>query len=804
MKSKYFFAVLAIIFSSVLISAQTSKPDYKITGAVSDASTNKPLIKASVLILSKASGKQLGGIATDEKGYFTIANIQESIVRVKVSMIGYQTKIIDSTDLNQSSRIGLVKLTPAFYTLPEVVIEEIKPVIEHHSDKQVINVDRLPGSSGTLAEALKNSGLVEVEPSTNKITVRGQSLKIQMDGRDYTMPEEMLSQLPASMIDQVEVILAPGAKESAEGGTYILNLITKKETFNNTSGMITLSPSTNQRTIGGAYLNYKAGNLNLFGQAYGAYMSSENTQESERYVYTSPIMYYQRTHGGGNSKYYYGYFKVGADYDFDDKNSVTFYVNYNGYKNKMDNLTTSDVINKENVFQYSYSSRSITDYGNNNLSLYGFYKRKFQEKGHELTLDVMYTSIDNPTDTKLNLNYSTRPTAPQLQNSNTDVTAKTVVVKLDYALPINKNKLEAGGSFSYRNRNNDYTSLNYSYQYATWLDSLNLSNHFNYKERITALYLSYSHIIDKFDFKLGLRGENLSSDGNQITQNLTFAENFLSFFPNLNIGYRFSDLFTVSVNAFRRVTYPQIYYINPFRRYSGPNSFSAGNPKLEPTYVNGVALNISQYASVFYNYTTGTITSAITTENDSTLISSYLNLNKEESYGFSLTLPYYNSPMMPIHLPDFITTCYLSFNYRYSKQTGQYLTEDLGITDKSITLNGYVGFKLWYDIDANASIYYIPKTTNRRMVRSETKYVSLYFSRYFFDQKIRCHISVNDLFNGQKGYSEMRGGSYYMRSSYEMLNSRGISIGLTYIFNKYKERRDRDLGDGRDSEGKGM
>jgi len=804
MRSKYFFVVLAILFNSVFISAQTSKPDYKVIGAVAEASTNKPLAKASVVVLSKSSGKQLAGIATDEKGYFTIENIPENKVRVKVSMVGYQTKIMDSTDLSQSSRIGLIKLNPAFYTLPEVVVEEVKPIIEHHADKQVINMDRLPGNSGTLTEALKNSGLVEVEPSTNKITVRGQSLKIQMDGRDYQMPTEMLSQLPATMIEQVEVILSPGAKESAEGGTYILNLITKKETFNNTSGMVSLNLSTNKRTFGGAYLNYKAGKLNFFGQAYGTYMASENTQASDRFVYTSPVMYNTKSAGGGNYKYTMGYIKAGFDYDFDDKNSVTFFANYNGYKNNSDYSNLSDVVNKDNIFQYSYNSRNENDGNNTNLSLYGYYKRKFAEKGHELTFDVMYTSFGNPTDSKMNNDYSTRPSTPELQNSNTDITAKTVVIKADYVLPIDKNRLEAGGSFSYRNRDNEYNSLNYSYQHTTWIDSLNLSNLFNYKERISALYLSYAHKIDRFDFKVGLRAENLSSDGNQITQNTQFAENFLSFFPNINASYRISDMFTVSVNAFRRVTYPQIYYINPFRRYNGPNSFSSGNPKLEPTYLNGVALNLSQYASVFYNYTTGSITSAMTTENDSTLVSSFLNLNKDESYGFSLTFPYYNSPMMPFHLPDFISSLYLSFNYRYSKQSGQYLTEDLGLTEKSITFNGYVGFKLWYNIDAGLSFYYMPETSNRRMVRSEMKFLSLFFNRTFFDNKIRVYVNVNDLLNSQKGYSETRGGNYYIKSNYEMLNSRGISIGITYIFNQYKERRDRDLGDGRDTESRGM
>lgn len=804
MKSKCFFVVLAIIFNSFIVSAQTAKSNYKIAGAVSDMLINKPLPKASVIILSRSSGKQLKGIATDEKGYFTIEDIPERIVRVRTSMVGYQSKLIDSVDLNQSSRIGLIMLMPTSYTLPEVVVESIKPVIEHFADKQVINMDRLPGNSGTLTEALKNSGLVEVEPSTNKITVRGQGLKIQMDGHEYSMPAEMLSQLPASMIEQVEVILAPGAKESAEGGTYILNLITKKESFNNTSGMISLNAGSNKSSFGGAYLNYKTGKLNVFGQAYGNYMANESTQESDRYVYSSPVMYYQKSSGKGNYNYTMGYFKAGFDYDFDDKNTMTFFVNYNGYKIKSDYTTLSDVVNKENIFQYSYNNRSESDGNNTNLSVYGFYKRKFQERGHELTLDAMYTSFGNPTDSKMNLNYSTHPATPQLQNSNTDITAKTLVVKLDYALPINKNKFEAGSSFSYRNRDNGYNSLNYSFQNAAWIDSMNLSNKFNYKETIIALYASYAHKFDDLDIKLGLRAENLASDGNQITQNIQFSENHLSLFPNLNISYKFSDMFSVSVNAFRRVTYPQIYYINPFRRYNGPNSFSAGNPKLEPTYLNGVALNLSQYASIYYNYTTGSITSAMSTENDSTLISSYLNLNKDESYGFSITLPYYNSPMMPFHLPDFISTCYVSFNYRYSKQSGQYLTEDLGITDKNISLNAYAGFKLWYDIDAGVSFYFMPKTTNQRTVRSEMKSLSLYFNRYFFDRKIRMSFTVNDLLNSQKGFSESRGGSYYIRSNYEMLNSRSISLGITYIFNQYKERRDRDLGDGRDSEGRGM
>lgn len=774
---------------------------YKAIGAVSDLMTSKPLTGASVLIMSKSSGKELKGIATDEKGFFTIENIPESKVRVRISMVGYQTQVIDSVALDQTSRLGLIHLLATTIEIPEVVIKSIKPLIEFHADRQVINMDRLPGSSGTVTEALKNSGLVEVEPSTNKITVRGQGLKIQMDGHEYNMPVEMLAQMPATMIDQVEVILAPGAKESAEGGTYILNLISKKEAYSNYSGMFSLNASSNANSFGGMYLNYKGGKLNVFSQAYGNHSIGKNINESERFVYTSPNMYYQKS--AGNSKYIsnFGYFKVGFDYDFDESNTATFYVNYNGYNYNGDGSNNSFVNNNNNVLQYTYDGYNKNGGANNNLSFYGFYKKKFQTKGHELLFDAMYTSFGNPTDGKMKMDYSNRVGRPEMQNNNTDVTAKTFIFKTDYVLPINTNRFEAGYNFTYRTRNNGYNVENFSYITGTWVDSLKLSNLFKYYESINALYATYAHKLGNFDVKFGLRAENLASEGSQITQNTSFSENFLSFFPNLNLAYKLSEMYQLSINAFRRVTYPQIYYINPFRRYLGLNNYSAGNPKIKPTYVNSVALNFSQFISVFYNYTTGTVTSAMTTENDSTLISTFLNLNNDKSYGVNLTLPYYNSPMMPFKLPDFISSCYISFNYRYSKQSGQFLKEDLSLINKSYTLNAYLGFKLWWDIDANVSVYYVPRTENRRMVRGEMKYTSLYFSKTMLDRKLRINIYINDIFNSSKNYNESIGGSYYTKSTYEMLNSRSISIGLSYMFNDYKDRRDRNLDDGRDGGG---
>ena len=209
-KLKSAIFLLSFILSNFLF-AQQSSENFKLIGSVVDLMTSKPLANTSVVVFSKSSGKELKGIASDEKGNFTIENIPESKTRVKFSMVGYQTQIIDSVDHDKSARTEVIRLLPTSIETQEMVIKSMKPMIEFHADRQIINIDRLPGNSGSLTDALKNSGLVEVDPATNKISVRGQGLKIQMDGHEYTMPAEMLAQLPAAMIDQVEVILAPGA-----------------------------------------------------------------------------------------------------------------------------------------------------------------------------------------------------------------------------------------------------------------------------------------------------------------------------------------------------------------------------------------------------------------------------------------------------------------------------------------------------------------------------------------------------------------------------------------------------------------
>jgi hypothetical protein len=69
------------------------------------------------------------------------------------------------------------------------------------------------------------------------------------------------------------------------------------------------------------------------------------------------------------------------------------------------------------------------------------------------------------------------------------------------------------------------------------------------------------------------------------------------------------------------------------------------------------------------------------------------------------------------------------------------------------------------------------------------------------ENKLKVDLSVEDVFKSQKGTYESIGVNYYTKNHFEMLNSRCVSLGITYMFNDYKTRNDRNLNDGRDSSG---
>ena len=782
------------------INAQEIQNHFKLSGSVVDSTLGFGLASVNILFLSRTDNSMITGTATDSMGNFTADNIKSENVRIKFSMVGYQTKIIDSVSLKSISNIGQVKLRATGIMLPEVVVKTVRPMIEIKIDKQVINVDQVPESGGSLTDVLKNTGVVQVDPATNNITVRGQNVKLQMDGHQFDMPDNMLAQMPAKMFDQVEVILSPSAKDSPEGGAYILNLISKKTDLDSFNGSINLNTSTNSRNYGGINFNYKKDKFNLFSSMFGGLMNFKNFSESNQINYNSTNLYEQDFNGETNYKGYGAYIKLGMDYNFDENNLLTLYGTYNKFNFDADINNINNIKNNLGTSLYSYTNNNTSKYEYGSYSFYSYYKKKLDTKGKEISLDAMFTDISSPSNSNMKILYNYNNNLPAQHKSDTKEDAKTFIFKGELVLPTEEyGKFETGYNFTYRKRTNDYNALDYSNILNTWLDSLNLSNFFRYNENINAVYLTYSNSFDKVQLSTGLRVENLHTHGEQITSSENFSNNFFNFFPNLNIGYKFNDMLQVSFNVFRRVVYPSLYFVNPFKTYSGPNRYNLGNSKIEPYFLNSFAVKLSQYINVYYVYSNGLFDNVTSIIDDSISVSSPINIGLNKTYGLELTLPYYNSPMMPFHLPDFVNMINIQFGYNYKKQTGQYLNENLSYDGDNKWLNINLGLALWYDINSNISLRYNPKSKSDRYINESTANLSVYLSKSFLDQKLQLSVAFSDLLNSQKYTRQTYGTDFYSRNVNTPYRSRSVSFGISYRINDYKERRDVNIDDGRDA-----
>jgi len=153
---------------------------------------------------------------------------------MRVSFMGYKDYIIPDIKINKEHyfiNLGKIKLQTSVESLNEVVINGSSPRIDYQIDKKVINVSKqITAISGTAVDVLENVPSVKVDIEGN-VMLRGSSgFTVLIDGRPSVLDaNDALQQIPASTIDNIEIITNPSAKFDPDGTAGIINIITKKK-----------------------------------------------------------------------------------------------------------------------------------------------------------------------------------------------------------------------------------------------------------------------------------------------------------------------------------------------------------------------------------------------------------------------------------------------------------------------------------------------------------------------------------------------------------------------------------------------
>lgn len=611
-----------------------------VKGKVVSETGNEPIEYATVVLKSLRDSSIAGGGVTDEKGNFEVTEIKLGRYVLIVSFIGFTPYESAPFGLGRdgvSKEFGEIKLT-ASMELEEVEVQVDRPLITTSIDKKVFNAEQaITAAGGTALDVLKNVPSVQVDQDGN-VSLRGnQNVTVLIDGKPSGLTggsrQALLEQIPASSIENIEVITNPSAKYDPDGMSGIINIILKKNKMKGFNGLISIqagngridSTSAKFSTINKYNVNGSVAYKNQKFNVYGNYTLNLRNRFSEgladQQSGTTGEMYgldqTSYEDGSRNSNM----LKAGFDYYLNKKNTINTSITWNTRgRNEIERIHYIDLFNDDISAIRIRDNRE--DNGGTSLDFNVGYTKEFEKKGQNLV--IQYTqSTGSGTEEGFFLEdyYDTGGLLfdnyiDQYNDQNNKNSLNTI--QLDYVHPVNdKFKFETGYKSIFRSIDNDF------YSETNNIVDTALNNHFLYNEQIHAVYgIGAYKINDTWSTQLGLRQEFTQYESQLVDSDTTFPNSYTPLFPSAYVNYAFDQYSSLNVSYSRRINRPSIRSLNPFTDYSNPLSLRSGNPFLMPEYIDSYELAYAKYTekglsinpSLYYKHTTDVITRVVRTD----------------------------------------------------------------------------------------------------------------------------------------------------------------------------------------------
>jgi hypothetical protein len=217
------FPLLAVLLGMAMIVRAQTKTG-KISGTIKDG-PQKNLQSATITLLRAKDSSSVKFSVTNKEGNYEFVNVAAGKYLVSVTLVGYEKAFsapFEISAANSEVNLGTIALTEAAKGLQNVTVTAKRPFIETKIDKTIVNVEASPSSAGSTAmEVLEKSPGVTVDNDGN-ISLKGKAgVIVMMDGKPTYLSAadlaSLLKNLPASALDQIEIMTNPSSKYEAAG-----------------------------------------------------------------------------------------------------------------------------------------------------------------------------------------------------------------------------------------------------------------------------------------------------------------------------------------------------------------------------------------------------------------------------------------------------------------------------------------------------------------------------------------------------------------------------------------------------------
>ena len=236
-----------------------------VSGRVIEAGTKEPVELAAVQLLSLPDSAQVAGMTTSAQGYFSLSKQKPGKYLLKVSFIGYITKVIpvQLTANVPAKKMGNIELATDAVMLKEAVVVAEAPQVTVVEDTLMYNSSAYRTPEGAMLEELvKKLPGAEIDDDGN-VKINGKELKkIMVDGKEFFGGDVKtgLKNLPVDMVDKLktydkksDLARVTGIDDGEE--ETVLDLTVKKGMNQGWFGNADLGAGTKDRYTGRMMLN---------------------------------------------------------------------------------------------------------------------------------------------------------------------------------------------------------------------------------------------------------------------------------------------------------------------------------------------------------------------------------------------------------------------------------------------------------------------------------------------------------------------------------------------------------------------
>ena len=752
-----------------------------ITGNIVDKASGSPVPFATAAVISNENQKPITGTTTDIEGNFKLET-ESTNFRIEISFMGYEkVSITEISPKNGKVNLGKIELTPVAQDLDAFTVQENRSTVEFKLDRRVFNIGDDISSRGLGAlDVLNNVPSVNVDIEGN-ISLRGNTgVQILIDGKPSVLSDEganALASISSDMIERIEVITNPSAQYAAEGSSGIINIVLKKEEKKgfNGSGSVNVGYPANNSV--GISLNRRTEKFNLFTQMGAGYRSLPSYREGVNYnkingskVITDGIEY-------RNERFYN--ITLGTDYHLNKYNVITLSGRYAFEDEEQPSETKTSLFDASGKLVSEYNRKETTTAENPKYRYDLQYEKKFKNnKEHTLQLSTLGKFFGKDQRSEFQNELTDGIAADPNQRTETHFFQQDFIFKADYKNPLTeKVTIETGGLYEINDVGNEFAVANDSN--GSFINDPNLTNNFEFDQKVLGLYGTGAFEGKKWGVKLGLRVENTDLVTLLETTNQGNNQNYTNFFPTLHTSYKLSKMISFQVGYSRRIYRPRLWDLNPFFNIRNIYNIRRGNPLLQPEYADSyeataifIFKKLSLNISIYNLYTTNVIERVSIFENNAN-VTQPENIGQRNKTGLEVNGKYKVAKWFSING---------DFNYGYFIRQGDYLGQNFDFTGDQWSTQMTTKFKLPKKIALELTGDYQSSVLTVQGKRSGFAVLDIGVRKKFGEGKTVISAGVRDVFASRIRENYISQPNFYLYS----FSNRGrfFVLSLSHSFGK--------------------